>query len=119
MRDEIAARDRDFLTAVFTPAEISHCRGHRHPERAFAARFAAKEAVVKALAAAGGRGMFWLDVEIPAAGRGGHRAVLHDRAREMAGRMGVRRVHVSLAHSGELALAGAVLAGPRSGGSTG
>ena len=49
MRDVIARWDERFLTRVFTDGEIAYCRGRRDPIPHFAARFAAKEAALKAL----------------------------------------------------------------------
>ena len=64
MQDKVGAAAANFVAQVFLPAEIAYCEAKRHPAEHFAARFAAKEAVVKALADAGGKGSFWLDIEI-------------------------------------------------------
>jgi len=101
-----------FLSRVFTPREIADCsvgRGGFRSE-ALAARFAAKEAVFKAL----GRGrpeLGWLDVEVlkDAAGKPG--VVLSGRALALAGELGVARVLVSLSHLPGLAAAQAVCLG--------
>ena len=101
----------EFVTAVFLPGEIAYCGTKRHPAEHFAARFAAKEAVVKALAAADGGGSFWQDIEIMNEKNGRPVVRLHGRAREMADALGVRRVFVSLTHTRDLAAATVVLEG--------
>lgn len=53
-----------FLQRVFLPAEIAYARSQKHPERALAARFAAKEATSKALGTGIGRHLHWHDMEI-------------------------------------------------------
>ena len=95
-----------FLERVFTPAEILYCRG-RSPE--LAARFAAKEAVSKALGV-GVRmiardGIYWQDVEITGDARGKPLVYLHGRAAERAGELGLTEWAVSLSHTQEYAIA--------------
>ncbi len=111
MRQQMDASSGDFLDAVFTPAEIARGIDRRHPARHFAASFAAKEAVIKAMSGAGASGSYWLDIEVD--DRAGDRpdVRLRGRALELADGMGVRRVHLTLAHTQELATAGVVLEG--------
>lgn len=95
-----------FLERVFTPAEILYCRA-RLPE--LAARFAAKEAVAKALGV-GVRmmardGVNWRDVEVVGDVRGKPLVRLHDRAAERAAELGLTEWAVSLSHTGEHAIA--------------
>lgn len=94
-----------FVAAVFRPGEIAYCNGKHHPAQHFAARFAAKEAAIKALAAAGGKGTFWLDMEVINAADGHPRLELDGRLGELAGRLGVRTIHLSLTHTADLAAA--------------
>ncbi len=96
-----------FLLRVFTPAERDYCLARRTSERCFAARFAGKEAVLKALGT-GLAGCSWQDVEI-AAGPGGNPEVrLSGRAADIASRRGIGRVLLSLSHEGQHAVAFAV-----------
>jgi holo-[acyl-carrier protein] synthase len=94
---------------LFTAAERSDAASRANPTPHLAARFAAKEAVMKALGT--GIGGFALrDVEVvretaPGAGRGAPSLRLSDRAAALAADRGVRRWHVSLTHTDELALA--------------
>ena len=111
MRDKIDANDVGFLTSIFLPSEITYCEAKHDPATHFAARFAAKEAVVKALADAQGQGSFWLDIEIRNEEDGRPVVRLHGRAHEMADRLGVRRVFLSMTHTREMAAANVVLEG--------
>jgi holo-[acyl-carrier protein] synthase len=111
MQTLVQAPAEDFVAHVFLPGEIAYCQTKRHPAEHFAARFAAKEAVVKALADTGGKGSFWLDIEIRNEQDGRPAVTLHGRALEMADALGVRRVLVSLTHTREMAAATVVLEG--------
>ena len=90
-----------FLHRVFTPEEVAFCRG-RVPE--LAARFAAKEAVMKALGT-GARGLAWREIEVLPNQRGKPLVYLHGLARKRAEDIGLRAVDISLTHSHELAIA--------------
>lgn len=109
MARELRKGDASFRDAVFTPAEIAHCEARAHPERHFAARFAAKEALFKALSG-DGPSDFWLDVEVEG-GAGAPRLVLTGRTREAADRLGVRSALVSVTTTAALAAATVVLEG--------
>ena len=93
-----------FLHRVFTPEEVAFCRG-RVPE--LAARFAAKEAVMKALGT-GARGLAWREIEVLPNQRGKPLVYLHGLARKRAEDIGLRAVDISLTHSHELAIAAVV-----------
>jgi len=100
-----------FLQRVYTPAEQAYCRG-RVPE--LAARFAAKEAVSKALGT-GLRGIAWREMEILGDERGKPLVCLHGRARARAEELGLSEFAVSLSHSRDYAVAFVVAAGKMSG----
>lgn len=95
---------------LFTPAEIAYCEGKRYPARHFAARFAAKEALFKALSGGAPPGL-WREVEVQRAEGAPPRLVLHGRLLEAAGRLGVKKALVSLTHTDGLAAASVVLEG--------
>lgn len=102
---ESALRRRPRLAdRLFRPAELAACEGRARPGRHLAARFAAKEAAIKAL----GGGCSPRDIEV--AGNEAPELRLHGRAGELAARHGVT-LAVSLTHSRESAAA-VVLAGP-------
>ena len=111
MQKELDAPEHGFLETVFTAAEIAHGESRPHPAEHFAARFAAKEATLKALAGSGASGSFWLDIEVASAGDGAPRLVLHGRARDIADELGVRQWHVSLSHDRQLATATVIAEG--------
>ena len=95
-----------FLARVFTPNEVLYCRG-RVPE--IAARFAAKEAVSKALGVGmrvlAREGIHWKDVEVVGDHRGKPIVRLFGRAAERAGELGLTEWAVSLTHTKEHAMA--------------
>jgi holo-[acyl-carrier protein] synthase len=93
-----------FRERVYTPLEAAVCRG-RLPE--LAARFAAKEAVMKALGT-GARGVAWREIEVLPNRHGKPLVYLHGGARERAGRIGLEGLDVSLSHSRRYAVAFAV-----------
>ncbi len=93
-----------FLERIYTADEISYCRGR--PAQ-LAARFAAKEAVMKALGT-GTRGVGWRDVEITRERTGKPRVNLTGRAAARARRLGIRNMGVSISHSHTYAVASVV-----------
>ena len=96
-----------FLRRIYTPGEIEYCR-ERAPN--LAARFAAKEATMKALGT-GVRGVGWKDIEVVRAPSGAPSIKLHGRAAARAQRLGVREISLSLSHSREYAVAFVVTQG--------
>ena len=96
-----------FLQRVYTPKEQAYCRG-RVPE--LAARFAAKEAVSKALGT-GMRGIAWQEMEILGDERGKPLVHLHRRAKARAEELGLSEFAVSLSHSRDYAVALVMAAG--------
>ena len=94
-----------FLERIYTAGEIAYCRRKKNAAESFAARFAAKEAGTKALGTGISRGVSWKELEVRR--EAGGRPVLHltGRAAERATAMGVRRIHLSLTHSRDLAMA--------------
>ena len=97
------------LARFFTPAEAERCHGSRHPPESFAARFAAKEAFFKALGTGWGIGGAWTDVEVVSTPTGAPMLRLSGRAARLAAERGADRVHVTLAHSDEIAAAVVIL----------
>ena len=89
-----------FRARVFTPDEIAYCMRRRHAAESFAARFAAKEAMMKALGHAYG----WREIEVVRA-TGAPTLHLHGRAQERAATLRIRRLHLSLSHTATLAIA--------------
>lgn len=99
-----------FTERVYTEQEIAYCQRKANPWQSFAARFAAKEAVSKALGT--GIGPVGLtEIEIVNAKNGQPGVRLHGKAQELAVSRNIQRVHVSLSHSEAYAIATAVLEG--------
>jgi holo-[acyl-carrier protein] synthase len=93
-----------FRLRVFTAGEIAYCCKRARYAESFAARFAAKEAVMKALGTGYGRGVWWRDIEV-VRGSGRPSIVLHGGALRHAASLGAERWHLSLSHTAGHALA--------------
>ena len=93
-----------FLSRCYTEGEQRYARG-RAPQ--LASRFAAKEAVMKALGT-GVKGVAWTEVEVIRRRGGPPEIALHRRAKDRAEKMGIKRLAVSLSHSREFAIASVV-----------
>ena len=112
----LAERGHHVFDRLLTPAEGAYCQQMARPAEHVAARLAAKEAVYKALQGTDeARKIGWRDTEVVRAPGGKPEVVLHGRARERAGELGVRVVLLTLSHTHRTAIAVAVLetaAGP-------
>lgn len=105
IRRAIARFGRRFLERVFTPGEIAHAQRKRDPAEHLAARFAAKEAAMKALGTGLRRGVRWRDFEVANLPSGRPTLTLHGRAREIAASLGVRHIALSLTDTRDAAMA--------------
>jgi holo-[acyl-carrier protein] synthase len=99
-----------FKARVFTAGEQKYCeaRGVGRYE-SYAARFAAKEAMMKALGYGWGRHIGWLDIEVGRESDGRPTVRLHGKGAASAASAGVSRVHVALTHTREIAIAQVVV----------
>lgn len=98
-----------FCRRVFTEGETAYCRSRgRQGNASFAARFAAKEAVLKALGT-GLRGGALTEIEVVPDGLGKPCVRLSGYHAELAEKLGVRKIHLSLAHGVETAVAYVIL----------
>jgi holo-[acyl-carrier protein] synthase len=104
-------RTPGFVDRVFTPAEADWAAAARDPAERLAARFAAKEAVLKALGAGLGSAPLRC-IEVVRAPSGQPSVVLHDQARDLARQRGVHGWHLSLTHTAGTAGAVVVALGP-------
>ncbi len=93
-----------FLSSVFTEAERSYCKRFSDPCPHLAARFAAKESVMKCM----GSFIRPLEIEITNEACGRPAVLLHGSAGQIARSKGIQRIMISLSHSGGLAIAQAV-----------
>ncbi len=94
------SRQRRFLARVFTPEEIAYCRGKKNASQHFAVRFAAKEAVYKAL---GKSGVGHKEISVTNDARGKPSVLLAGRLKRLE-----RRVALSLSHTADYAVAVAI-----------
>ena len=98
-----------FLHRIFTDAEIRYCESKANRIERFAARFAAKEAALKAIGTGWRGGVAWRDVEVTREPSGKPTMAFHGRAAEFAARLGVKQAHVSLTHTEQTAMAQVIL----------
>ncbi|MGA9631444.1 MAG: holo-ACP synthase [Candidatus Acidiferrales bacterium] len=94
-----------FLERLFTPSEVAYCESHKGKYERYAARFAAKEAAMKALGTGWSHGVRWRDIEVTREPSGKPTLRLEGVAAQIAQRMGVKNISLSITHSGNLALA--------------
>ncbi|HEY8530703.1 MAG TPA: holo-ACP synthase [Limnochorda sp.] len=99
-----------FLNRVFAPGEQRYALSRPNPAESLAARFAAKEAVMKALGT-GRYGVSWREIEVVRTSAGRPGLVLSGRTLAVARFLGVREWHLSLTHGREQAIAFAVALG--------
>lgn len=104
----LLAEQPDIRATVFTDREQRYCEARRRAAQHYAARFAAKEAVLKAFGTGLGSGMTWVDVEVVNDRAGRPRARLSGVLAERAAAEGMEEIDLSLSHTGDLAIAQAV-----------
>jgi holo-[acyl-carrier protein] synthase len=100
---------RRFLERVFTPDEILYCESKANKVERYAARFAAKEAAMKAIGTGWNYGVAWRDVEVRRAPRGRPTIEFHNKAGEFFRRIGAARAHLSITHTKDSAMAQVIL----------
>ncbi|MDD4236997.1 MAG: holo-ACP synthase [Desulfotomaculaceae bacterium] len=99
-----------FLERIYTSEEITYCEARRDRFACYAARFAAKEAILKALGS-GLAGCRWVEVEVSRIQGRPPGVLLHGAAAALADERGIGSFHITLSHSREFAVAFAVAAG--------
>ena len=109
VREAIERFGERFLRRVFTPAEIAYCASKRNNLERLAARFAAKEAALKALGTGLRHGITWRDVEVRRQPGSRPTIAFSGVAAEFAARLGVKHVALSLSHTAEQAIAMVIL----------
>ena len=98
-----------FLGRVFTPAERAFVERKKNRFERYAARFAAKEAAMKAIGTGWKRGVTWQDIEVTNLPSGKPTLRFSGKAAEFAERLGVKSVALSMAHTSEMAIAEVIL----------
>jgi holo-[acyl-carrier protein] synthase len=109
MKRQLAKDGKHLVNELFTEREWSYCRSKRYPERHLAARFAAKEAMFKALSTGRLPGYLWKEVEIENADNGKPSVKLHGKTKNLAKKLKVKKIFVSLSHSSKWAMAHVIL----------
>lgn len=98
-----------FLNRIYTETELEYCLKCAKPQQHFAARFAAKEAVLKALGTGWQDGTRFTDIEVVKNEKGAPAARLHGKSLEISKKKGVTRIHLSLSHTARYAAAQVVM----------
>jgi len=111
IRGAIERHGERFLRRVFTPAERSYVDERKNRYERYAARFAAKEAAMKAIGTGWKNGVTWQDFEVANLPSGKPTLRLSGRAAQIAAELGVKSVSLSLSHTETLAIAQVILAG--------
>ena len=105
IRAVIESQKERFLHRVYTDKEIAYCEQFKNKFERYAARFAAKEAAMKALGTGWSRGVRWRDVEVVRE-RGGRPGLsLKGEAKKIADALGVKHIALSITHTADQAIA--------------
>ena len=100
-----------FLDRVYTPAEQEYCVNCKTPAVRLAGRFAAKEAVLKALGTGWRGGIEFRDIETLPDPLGKPLVTLHHKTAELARSLGIEQILISISHAGDYAIASAIALG--------
>jgi holo-[acyl-carrier protein] synthase len=98
-----------FINRIYTPAEIAYVERKANRYERYAARFAAKEAGMKAIGTGWRHGVRWQDFEVVNQRSGKPTLLFHGVAARVAGKLGVRNVSLSITHTAELGMAHVIL----------
>ena len=101
-----------FLNRVFSKGELNYCLSKKNTQSAaqsLAARFAAKEAFVKALGTGVSMGVSFKDIEVISSSSGKPEILLHGKSKELAKNKKIKSIHLSISHSREYAVANVIL----------
>lgn len=107
--ERVIQRNPAFVSRVFTAAEIAYCEAKASQAQSFAVRFAAKEAVMKALGTGWAEGVNWLDIQVNTDATGQPVLSLSGKALARAQHLQANRYHISLSHEKEQAIAFVIL----------
>lgn len=98
-----------FIARIFTQGEIRYCDSKANRVERYAARFAAKEAAMKAIGTGWNHGVSWQDIEVTRHPGGRPTILFHRKAAEFAAKLGAKHVALSLTHTKEFAMAQVIL----------
>ena len=111
IRESVERFGKRFLRRIFTDGEIKYCESKARRLESYAARFAAKEAGMKALGTGWSRGVRWRDIEVVRPKGQRPTIQFHGQAAAIAERLGTKNIALSLTHTSEEALAHVILEG--------
>jgi holo-[acyl-carrier protein] synthase len=109
IRQSIERFGQRFLQRIFTAGEMRYCDSKANRFERYAARFAAKEAAMKALGTGWNHGVRWRDCEVARMPGGRPTMAFHGKAGEFASKLGVKNVALSITHTAEQAMAQVIL----------
>ncbi len=109
IRASIERYGEKFIRRIYTPAEIAYVERKANKFERYAARFAAKEAGMKAIGTGWRRGVTWQDFEVANLPSGKPTLLFHGVAAGFAEKLGVKNVSLSLTHTAELGMAHVIL----------
>jgi holo-[acyl-carrier protein] synthase len=109
--DAIARYGDRFLNRIYTEGEIRYCQSKANRVERFAARFAAKEAAMKALGTGWNHGVRFRDIEVLRKPGERPTIIFHGRAAQFAEKLGSRNIALSISHTAEQAIAQVILEG--------
>lgn len=101
----VLERDTGFRDKIFTPEEIRYCESKKNKYQHYAARFSAKEALMKAIGTGWRFGIRFADIEVFHNDLGQPQIRVSGKANEMLSNLSISKIHVSLSHLKELATA--------------
>jgi len=111
IRASIERYGEKFIRRIYTPAEIAYVERKANKFERYAARFAAKEAGMKAIGTGWRRGVTWQDFEVANLPSGKPTLLLHGVAAGFAEKLGVKHISLSITHTAELGMAHVILEG--------
>jgi holo-[acyl-carrier protein] synthase len=109
--DKAGKNQSGFLERVFTEREREYCSKQKYPAQHYAGRFAAKEAVLKAIGTGWSAGVKWTDMEVLHGDGGGPVVNISGRVKDLMDLKGVKQILLSYSHDEGYAVAHVVLVG--------
>jgi holo-[acyl-carrier protein] synthase len=107
--DAISRFGERFIRRIYTEGEIAYCDSKANRIERYAARFAAKEAAMKAIGTGWNYGVRWRDIEVRRQPGGRPTIAFHGKAAEFAAKLGAAHVALSISHTKEQAIAQVIL----------
>ena len=108
IREMLARHPERFVERTFTPEEVAYAEREKRQAEVYAGRFAAKEAVMKALGTGWRRGVAFGEIEVLQKPSGEPYVALHGRTAEVAAERGIARIWISITHIASVAVASAI-----------